>query len=203
MSMFDSIIVSQSLIDKLIEGTDIKLVPLKGYYSFQTKDLDNCLTNFYIEADGSFTWEKQDYAYEKEEADLAEVMSQFKFTPRPIGDPEMITDTRTAYIDFYDFCANDKERLFVTFTAHVKNGKLVEPLVLKSIERTNLEEERIRTNKTREQWQKTQDTWEWKLASFIFEIRWRVQRVFFPLFRKLDALENSLRNKAKERSSLS
>ena len=200
MSMFDSCIVSQFLIDKLIEGTDIKLVPLEGYYNFQTKDLDNCLTSFYIEADGSFTWEKQEYAYD---AVLAEEMSRFKFTPQPIGEPEMITDTRTAYIDFYDFCTNDKERLFVTFTAHVKNGELVEPLVLKSIERTNIEEERIQTEKTREQWRNTQYTWEWKLASFIFEIRWRVQRVFLPLFRKLDAIENSLRNKAKERYILS
>ena len=195
--MYDSILVSQSLIDKLIEDSDVELEPFNGYYNFQTKDLDNSLTNFFIEADGSFVWEKQEYAYVKQKTDLIDERTLLRLSQEPISDPQMIPDTRTTYIDFYDLCANDKERMFVTFTAHVRNGRLVEPIVLKSVERTNLEEERANTKKSREQWLRAQDTWQWKLATFIIESRWRVRKFFKPLIMKLDNMEYNLREQAK------
>jgi len=195
--MYDSLLISQSLIDKLIEGSNITLEPFNGYYNFQTKDLDNSLTNFFIEADGSFAWEKQEYQYKEVERDLIDERSLLRLAQEPVGDPQMIPDTRTTYIDFYDLCVNDKDRLFVTFTAHVKNGKLAEPIILKSVERTNLEEERASTKKSREQWLKTQDTWEWKLATFIFECKWRVEKLFRPFKNKLNTIEQKLREQAK------
>jgi hypothetical protein len=61
MGMFDSVYVAKSLIDNLIKDTDVLLESFEGYYDFQTKDLDNFLTAFYIENDGSFVWEKREY----------------------------------------------------------------------------------------------------------------------------------------------
>jgi len=198
--MYDSILVSQSLIDELIKGSNLELESFNGYYNFQTKDLDNSLTNFFIEADGCFVWEKQEYAYVNQKTDLIDERTLLRLAQEPIGDPQMIPDTRTTYIDFYDLCTNDRERLFVTFTAHVKHGKLVEPITLKSIDRTNLEEERASTKKSQEQWLKAQDTWQWKLATFIFESRWRVRKFFKPLAMKLDNIEYDLKEQAKRQT---
>ena len=65
--MYDSILVAQSLIEKAVEGTDIILHPFNGYCDFQTKDLDNYLTTFFIQADDSFVWEKREYTYKEPE----------------------------------------------------------------------------------------------------------------------------------------
>ena len=201
--MYDTILVAQSLIEKAVEGSDVVLEPFDGYHNFQTKDLDNFLTNFYIEADGSFVWEKQEYEYKVQEPDRSSKrgwMSGVHMSP--VGEPQMISDTRNAYIEFYDSYSTEKERLFVTFTAHVKNGSLVEPISLKSIERTDLEEERISTQKSREQWKKTEDTWQWQLATFISGCRWKVTKFFNPFSRKLDTIEKNLRDQAKAHNSL-
>jgi len=198
MSMFDTIFIAQSLIEKAVEGSDVVLESFEGYHNFQTKDLDNFLTSFYIEDDGSFLWKKQDYEYKEQEPDPTSKrgwMSGLRMVP--VGDPQMISDTRSAYIEFYDSYATEKERLFVTFTAHVKNGSLVEPIALKSVERTNLEEERIRTQKIRAEWLNTESTWQWQLATFISGCRWKITKFLNPFNRRLDTIEKNLRDKAK------
>ncbi len=203
MGIFDNLYVAQSLIEKVIEGTDIDLKPFEGYYDFQTKDLDNLLTNFYIQSDGSFVWEKQEYEYRKSDTDfLGKKAWSTKLNINPAGDPQMISDKRTGYIEFYDLYDTNEERHFVTFLAHVKDGKLVEPITLKSVERTNLEDERLRNVKFREKWNKTEDTWQWQLATFIFEVRWKVYRFFVPFIRRLDTLEKNLRDEAKKQNGL-
>ena len=196
MGMFDSIYVAHTLIKKAIKKTkaDIQLEEFNGYCSFQTKDLDNCLTNFYIKEDGSFCWEKQEYVRDETNC----LWSSMK----PIGAPEYISDTRTAYIDFYDFYHTDTERVFVTFTAHVKKGKLAEPIVIKNIEKTDLEEEGIKHKKSREEWNKVTSKWQWKLATFIHDMRFRIQRSLYPLTNKFDLLDSYLRKEARKGTSL-
>jgi hypothetical protein len=198
--MYDSLIIDQSLIAKAVEGTDIVLEPFKGYHNFQTKDLDNFLTTFFIQADGSFVWEKREYKY---------VDPEFTSTKKwnfghlkEVSEPEMIVDTRTAYIEFYDSYATNEERIFVTFKAHVKDGRLAEPITLLSVERTNLKKEAEEFKKAREKWNKTEDTWQWQLATFISNCRWKVQRFFNPFSRKLDTIEKNLRDQAKAQNDL-
>ena len=198
--MYDSILVAQSLIEKAVQGTDIILHPFNGYCDFQTKDLDNSLTTFFIQADGSFVWEKREYTYKE-----PEFTSNRKWnygSLETVGEPEIVVDTRSAYISFYDFYNTTEERLFVTFKAHVKNGKLVEPITIESIERTNLKEEAEKTKKIREQWNKTEDTWEWWLAQIISEARWKVTRFLNPFKRRLDDIEKNLRDKAKQKNGI-
>lgn len=205
MGMFDTIYVAQSLIEQAIKDTEVKLEPFKGYCSFQTKDLDNCLLSFYIREDNSFVVEKQEYEYTK--SDIPDISDKKNWSlnslqETPVGEPQMITDNRTTYIEFYDLYSTEEERFFVKFKAHVKNGNLAEPITISSVERTNLKQEAEELKKTGEKWSKAKDTWQWKLATFIFEVRWRVKRIFNPFFRKLDNLENNLRNKATERNGL-
>lgn len=198
--MYDSILVAQSLIEKAVEGTDIILHPFNGYCDFQTKDLDNSLTTFFIQADGSFVWEKRVYRYKE-----PEFTSNRKWnfgSLETVGEPEIVVDTRSAYISFYDFYNTKEERAFVTFKAHVKNGKLVEPITIESIERTNLKEESEKTKKIRDQWNKTEDTWEWWLAQIISEYRWKVTRFLNPFKRRLDDIEKNLRDKAKQKNGI-
>jgi hypothetical protein len=197
MGMFDSTFVAKELLDPVIAGatTKLELEAVNGYYSFQTKDLDNCLTNFYIRQDGSFCWEKQEYAYNDSGA-------QAWSSAEPVGDPQYIEDTRTAYLDFYDFYYTDHERIFVTFTAHVKEGKLAEPIKVKDIEVTNLEEEAIKNKKAREEWNRVTSTWQWRLATYMCEAKWKLKRWFYPLTKKLDELDSYLRKEAKKGTSL-
>ena len=195
MGMFDTIYVAESLINELIKDADILLEPFNGYYDFQTKDLDNFLTAFYIEADGSFVWEKREYKEREKKK------SEPEWTPplELVGKPQKIEDARAAYIDFYDLYNTEEERVFVTFSAHVKDGKLVEPLSIKSVERTNLKEEEEKFKPQREKWDKVRASWEWNAASFLSEAKWRISRFFYPLTKLLNDVEQSLRSKARKK----
>ena len=201
MGMYDSLLVARSLIEKVVEGTDIVLEPFDGYYNFQTKDLDNFLTTFFIQADGSFVWEKREYTYVEPEFTSTRKWN-YGATLKEVSEPVLIEDTRTAYIEFYDSFATEEERLFVTFKAHVKNGKLAEPITLLEVKRSNLKKEAEEFKKAREKWNKTEATWQWQIATFISNCRWKVQRFFNPFNRKLDTIEKNLRDQAKAQNDL-
>jgi hypothetical protein len=201
MGMFDTFYVAQSLIEKAIEGTGVVLEPSDGYYSFQTKDLDNCLLSFFLKEDNSFVVEKQEYEYTKSDIPF-DISDKKKWSLNslqvtPVGEPQMITDSRSCYIDFYDFYYTKEERVFVTFTAHVKDGRLVEVIKLKEVDKTNLEEEAIRTKKQKKEWDKITSSWQWRLATHIYDIRSKLRRLFYPITRQLDNLDSYLRKQAK------
>lgn len=198
--MFDTVLVAKNLLDEVIKDTDIVLeASSDGYFDFQTKDLDNSLTSFYIEEDGSFSWYKLNQEY------IAPIETDrkkegFHFGEwREISPPEKVLDTRTAYIEFYDFYHTETERIFVTFLAHVKCGKLVEPISIKEIERTNLEQEAIRAKKNTAKWDNIRASWEWRVAEFIRNLRWKVSKIFYPLTMGIDNFENNLRKSAKRK----
>jgi hypothetical protein len=201
MGMYDSLLVAESLLSNLIRDNNIKLKSFNGYYDFQTKDLDNFLTTFCLQADESFVWEKREYTYVEPEFTSTKKWN-FGGTLKQVSEPVLIEDTRTAYVEFYDLYESDGQRCFVTFKAHVKNGKLVEPITLVSIERTDLKKEAEELKKTREKWAKTEDTWQWQLAMFISETRWKVYRFFVPFVRRLDEIEKNLRDEAKTLNDL-
>ena len=193
--MFDTVYVAQSLIDQLIKDSDILLEPFEGYYNFQTKDLDNFLTGFFIEADGSFVWEKREYKERERKKDDPKWISPLQL----VGEPQKIEDTRTVYIDIYDLYNTEEERVFVTFTAHLKAGKLVEPISIKSIERTNLKEEQEKNKPQHEKWDKVRSSWEWNVAGFISDAKWKISRFFHPFTKLISDIELNLRAKAKRR----
>lgn len=193
--MFDTILIAKSQLENLINEHSIDLPLNQDYYDFQTKDLDNSLTTFFIRADGVFGWE--DCKYEWIDGDKNDKFPNNLPRQEKTGEPEFIQDNRPAYIEFYDFYATDEDRIFVTFVAHVNNGKLVEPIKLKSLEKTNLEQEAIDLKKSREEWDKVKSTWEWRLATFLFDSRYRVKRFFYPLTKSLDKLDSYLRDRAK------
>lgn len=198
--MYDNLLVAQSLIEEATKDTDIVLKPYNGYCDFQTKDLDNFLTTFFIQADGSFVWEKREYKYKEPEFNSTR---KWNFgSLEPVGEPELVIDTRSSYISFYDFYNTDEERIFVTFLAHVTNGRLAEPIIIESVERVNLKEEAEKHKKIREHREKTEDTWEWQLATFISQLRWKITRFFQPFNRRLDSIEKNLRDKAKGEKKL-
>jgi hypothetical protein len=197
MGMFDTVLVAKKLLDEVIKDSDIILeAGGDGYYDFQTKDLDNFLTTFFIDEDGSFSWNKLNQEY----IPPTEKKKGYNFGEwRQISPPEKILDTRTAYIEFYDFYNTETERVFVTFLAHVKCGKLVEPISIKEVERTNLEQEAIKNKKNKAKWDLIRDTWEWKISDAISNSRWKIRRFFQPFFNSLDDLEKKLKDTAKSK----
>jgi hypothetical protein len=195
MGMFDSILVAKSLLDDLVKEHGLLLEQSEGYYDFQTKDLDNSLTTFYIQADGSFVWKKQKYkcTTKEENPDLKWPTSE------PVGDPEFIPYKSPVYIEFYDLYTTEEDRFFVTFIAHVNDGKLVEPIKLKEIEKNNLKEEAERNKPYHEKWEKIRASFEWQVAEVITNARWKINRIFYPFSKLLDDLNSNLRSKAKKK----
>ena len=194
MGMFDTVLVHKSLLAQAIEGTDINLeVGSDGYYDFQTKDLENSLTTFFLREDGSFVWEKREYKYVEPDTDSDRKWGHMEL----VGEPEILIDTRSAYITFYDFYNTNTERVWVEFTAHVKDGKLAEPIKLVAQERTNLEQEAIRHKIQNQKWEKVRSSWQWQLATVIFEVPYKLRKFFYPLTNQIGQFEKWLRDEAK------
>ena len=197
--MFDTVLVAKELIDKIEKAPDVVFQSSEGYYDFQTKDLDNALSSFYIEADGTFYYYHQDFEWKQPDPKAKWPLPYMS----PIGEPEKRVDARVTYLEFYDFIESPTERIFVTFLAHIKNGKLAEPIVVKSISRDNLEEEAIRTKKYREDWEKVQATWQWKLATKISWFCHKIRRLLYPIENSISELESYLRKEAKKVNKIS
>lgn len=195
--MYDSLLVAKSLLDDLVKEHNLLLESYEGYYDFQTKDLDNCLTVFHIEADESFNYVKREYKWI--EANKEEKFPNNLPHMEPVGDPEFILDKRSAYIEFYDSYSTDEDRFFVTFIAHVKDGKLVDPIKIKEIEKTNLKEEAEKHKPHHEKWQKIRASREWIIADFIANIKWKISRFFYPLTKSIIDFEQNLRSKARKK----
>jgi hypothetical protein len=66
--------------------------------------------------------------------------------------------------------------VWVEFTANVKNGKLVEPIYIKKVERTNLAEEEARIKPYQKMWDNIRASWQWKLAGVIDNFNYKLQR---------------------------
>ena len=204
MGMFDGLYIARSLIEKAVEGTDVDLKSIQSkeeYLDFQTKDLDNTLTSFYIEEDGSFCYEHQEYEWIKPDSNETNDWPYSLPYQNPVGEPVKVSDKRTAYIDFYDLYYTSTERIWVDFTAHIKDGMLAEPIKVKNIQKTNLEEEAIQTKKHRAEWNQIQSTWQWKLVCVLRTVRNKIHKLLYPLHRKLDNIETYLSKQAKQGTS--
>lgn len=197
MGMFDTVLVAEELIHESLKDVEEAkhFISFKGYYNFQTKDLDNCLDVFFIQSDGSFVLEEQEQKWI--EGDKNAKFPNNLGHMEPVGEPTYTPYTKPAYIRFYDFYNTDTDAVSIEFVAHVKDGKLVEPIKLKRLEKTNLEQQAIATKKSREKWNKITSTWEWRLATFLFDARYKVKRFFFPFTKSLDKLDSHLRDRAK------
>lgn len=194
--MFDTVLVHESLIREATKDTDILFESYEGYCDFQTKDLDNTLSTFYIEEDGGFYSLRLHRKYvpppEKVEKGKFHFGDWVETAP-----PEKILDTRTTYIQFYDFYNTEQERIFVTFRAHVKCGKLVDPITVVSLERTDLKKEYANTKIFNEKWEKIRKDKRWILGSLIRDVRRKIYKIFNPITKFLDKIESNLLDSAR------
>jgi hypothetical protein len=193
MGMFDSLFVEPSLIDELVKDHQFYKTD-EGYYSFQTKDLDNALNNYYLEKDGTLFYERQEYELVEE----ADRLKPFSPLFNPVGDPVKENTNVSCYIQFYDFYTTEDERLFYTFKAHIQNGKLVKPILIHEIEITDLKKEKQELEKQKKIWAIQESTWQFKVSKFIFDVKWRIRKFFYPIISRIDKLESELRNKSKQ-----
>jgi len=202
--MFDYVYVDKSLILPFIEGqgfeTDINYRDDK-FFSFQTKDLDNALIAFFIDKEGNFYYEKRNEIYvPPTEEEMRSCKSRFCFGDmKEISPPENITDNRSCYFEFYDFFETKDENVSIYFIAHVRDGKLQEPLKLKSLEKTCLIQERINAQNWQNKWTKVRSTWQWKLADLMRIFSYKIKRFILPVTKTYDSLESSLRDSVKNK----
>jgi hypothetical protein len=192
MGMYDSINVEKSLIDNLYKENKFLTSIDEKYYSFQTKDLDNALNEYFLEADGTLLLKRVQYEV-IEERDLSRPFSPLF---REVGE-SMENTNISAYINFYDCFCHEDERLFVTFKAHIANGKLVN-ISLSEIEMTDLKKEAEYLKIHKQIWDIQTSTWEYKLSRFIFNIKLSIRKFFSPITRSIEDLEFDLMRKSKE-----
>jgi len=203
--MFDYVYVDKSLILPFIEGQGFEndINYSENFFSFQTKSLDNFMTSFFIDKDGNFFYEKRNEIYVlPTEEQIKNKKTRFCFGEmKEISPPENITDNRNSYFEFYDYfiTSDEKQRICILFEAHVKNGKLQEPLKLKSLERTCLQDENERATIWNERWKKVRSTWQWKVANVMRDVSWKIKRFFLPITQSYTNLEQKLRATAKDK----
>jgi hypothetical protein len=158
MSMFDTIVVKQKLIDPLLENEKEIKDALKeaiedDYYYFQTKDLLNFLHYYFIDED-------QKLHVERSTIDADE---DSKFGIKETVKPKEFCSNVTQYIEFYDHLGNVGEySVFITFKAHVVNGE-VKSIVLHDLEKISIAEQRKEYEEHQKFREKLEATWEVKL----------------------------------------
>lgn len=196
MGMFDTVHVAKSLIDDLIkDDKGINLMSEDGYYLFQTKDLDNLMFDFYIELDGSFFFQKRYHKWVPPD----ESRDNFNFGHmEEYKEPEMILDNRSVYVHFYDGCKSETDSIFITFKAHLNNGKLQSPISIHEITKTSLKELELSKAEFDLKWAMIRADKRWIIGSLIRKIRFKISRFFNPLIRAISKFEDDLIGKARE-----
>jgi hypothetical protein len=184
MGMFDTVLVKDKLIKPLVDKDIFEAIQRDiedGFLSFQTKDLENCLSCYKIDEDKKLM--EQRYGFIENETSLQ----------KPTH------DTRTTYIEFYDALGQvGEDSIFITFKAHIVKGEVQDISVLE-IERTNIKEMQENGRKIQERWAKIRSTPEWRLWDFINDFEWKIKRFFYPISRRYSSFKMSLRKKAESK----
>ncbi len=63
---------------------------------------------------------------------------------------------------------------------------------------TDLKKEKQELEKQKKIWAIQESTWQFKVSKFIFEVKWRIRKFFYPVISRIDKLESELRNKSKQ-----
>lgn len=202
MGMFDTINVDRTLLDPLMEANDFKFELYdEKYYSFQTKDIENALTEYFIEADGNVYVRECDYEIlTKEEEEKQRKQSHLGLAfPKIINERKTLDTSIWGYVKFYDEFTTDTERFWVDFEALIQDGKMTSVKV-KNVERTLLEEERKNIEKVQKYWRDVYDTWEWQLLDRIRNIKTFFRKLIFPLRKRIEQWEERLLESAKSKA---
>ena len=189
--MFDTVLVKKELIAPLVDADifEALLRDVEGdFFPFQTKDLANAL--FYYKIDKDRKLMEQKYGFIEDETESLGGRTEWQ---------EAVHDTRTTYIEFYDYLGPvGEDNIFITFKTHVVNGEVRDISVLK-IERSNIKEEAERAQKIQERWAKIRSTPEWKLWDLINNFEWKIKRLFRPLSWRYSKFKTNLRDKAESK----
>ncbi len=162
--MFDTILAHKSIIDPFLKKEWISFFHTGegDYYYFQTKDLENFLWTYYIEADKKIYVEK--YRFNEEEEKIKRTVKQ--------------EDLVTANVNFYESFATDTEEIWLEFKATIVRGVL-EDIVIDKCRVDSLEELKEKS-KIAEKWrQDLEAQWEMKVIRFLQYIEWKAQRIWY------------------------
>lgn len=189
--MFDTVLVKDQLIKPLVDKDIFEALQKDvedGFLSFQTKDLENFLFCYKIDEDKKLM--EQKYGFVEDETERFGGRSELQ---------EATHDTRTTYIEFYDYLGPvGEDNIFITFKTHVVKGEVQDISVFK-IERTNIKEAEEKNKKVQERWAKIRSTPEWKIWSFLNDFQWKMSRFFYPISRKYSSFKTFLRDKAESK----
>jgi hypothetical protein len=186
MGMFDTILVDKSIIETIVDKEYTKYMESnEGYYSFQTKDLENFMWNYYI---------KHDYKlYEKKWGFDGDNETSFELV-----EPQFVNTTQ--YISFYDAFDTDKEHVFLTIRAKVIDGIVVETNI-ESIDAQNLEAIAVRNKQFAILRERQEAQWEMKLFRFLQTCEWKWHRMSYKLVKKYNNLKTYLRETAENKAN--
>jgi hypothetical protein len=185
MGMFDTILVKASLMEHIINPDYLSsfkesCLHENGYYSFQTKDLDNFLNTYYFEDDRKVYLRR--YSYSEEEFD-----SNVTF------------ERVTAYVHFYDSFQTETHHIFYTFKAHLVEGE-IKSINVHCIEQDCLFEMNEKAEEHKRKYAFMESTWEMKLFRLLQYIEYN--RFGYSIRRKYENFKTYLRESAEKKSEL-
>jgi hypothetical protein len=202
MGMFDTVNIAKELIFDAVRHheclIDTSSFMTQGdYFSLQTKGLDNCLSCFVIELDGTFHEHRQDYEWFEPNRD-AKFPNNLPYQ-QEVGDPYFVDDLRSCYFDVKESFTTDTEFVWVVFQVHVKHGRLAEPIVVKQVERIVLAQLNNEHQQVRATWERIRNSWEWQAADKLRTISRYIKRL---LVDKIEQLAKMLEKQAETKHTL-
>lgn len=183
MGMFDTVLVKKKLLENVFPSDLLALWEDHdgGYFDFQTKDLDNILTTYYLEEDGKVyvrKWNTETEEYEEKNRPASEL---------------------SQYVEFYTFEQYvGEENVWISFEAQISDG-VVREIRLKDLEREKIADVEARQRAHNERWEKIRSTLEWRVYDFLQETEWFFHRLFHPLRWRYNSFKLKLKEKAEKK----
>jgi hypothetical protein len=182
MGMFDYISIDKSIIDNLVPDADWRtsISAKDNLYVFQTKDLELCLNEYYIQAD-HYLYVKS-YCLDKDSSKIRQTSLQRE-------------EKTTCNVRFYDIFNTKLHQVQVTFEAQIVDGKLWE-ICLVSQKEELLTDIQARNDKIRKKWELMEQQWEMKVYVTMCKFEYFIYNLFYKLTSCWRNYKTSLREKA-------
>ena len=183
MGMFDFLNVNKQVLENVLKDQWKPYIHQDDtYYDFQTKDLENALFNYYIEADNELYIET--YAMD----DACKLSKQ----PRR-------NEPLTQCVSFYDVFDTPTHRVILTLQAKIIDGCMHEVFV-ESAQETCLKEIQANTERNKRKWDVQEATWEMRVFRCMQNIEWKINCWLYPIVKTWHGTMQKLRLQAEARA---
>lgn len=171
MGMFDYFNVH---ID-LLKNVDESLLPYikkinddQDYANFQTKSLENCLTEYTLDDDGQL-FERSTFMYDDMEHSATKT-----------------ADNVSCYPTFYDYFETEQNSVRLVLECHIHRGQLQGEITVNECVLTPIKDLKQQNDMHKENWEKIRQTPEWQMCLFVRKLHNNCNNFFTKIEQFLD-----------------